>query len=94
MSDPDHILARTQWSFALLRIAFRDLATSFGAIDPASAKRALDTIEASIGLSLLKLAQDLEEGIAGEEYRTAAQPFRDLLEDCRGHVQQVSKPKH
>jgi hypothetical protein len=80
----------------LVARAFRDLATSFGAVDGERADRAVSEIEATIVREILAFREKPPEGIVVDSVAlaNAVSPLRAMTRAARALIQQAGKPKH
>lgn len=86
------------FSMTLMTRAFRDLATSFAALNADAADRAIHNIEAMVARELQALLQKPPEGVTVRDVKLSltevVAPLREMTQGARGMIQQAGKPKH
>jgi hypothetical protein len=94
--EMDGYIVAIKWRLMLVARAFRDLATSFGAVDGERADRAVREIEATIVREILAFREKPPEAIVVESVAlaNAVSPLRAMTRAARALIQQAGKPKH
>jgi hypothetical protein len=95
MPETDQTIA-LRWSMQLMARAFRDLASSFAAIDAGKADRAIYEIEATIARELTAFCQNPPKGVVVDQAAIipVVQPLREMTQSARHLIQQSMKPRH
>jgi hypothetical protein len=83
----------TSWTLALMARAFRDLATSFAAVDGIRADCAVDEAEMTIVRALMAFRETSSKR-TGDAAGHAVMPLREMMQDARALIQQAGKPKN
>jgi hypothetical protein len=98
MELPSRETIAFEWSMSMMRRAFRDLATSFGAVNPALADDAVKRIETMVAGEMDRLLKIPPDGVTVAQLRAAiaeaVAPFREMTQEARGLIQQAGKPKN
>jgi hypothetical protein len=99
MELPSRETIAFEFSMALMRRAFRDLAVSFAAIDPRRADAAIRDLEKAVVAEFeALLKQPPPDGVTIEEmgatFAEVVIPFRDMTQTARNLIQQAGKPKN
>jgi hypothetical protein len=85
------------WSLALMTRAFRDLATSFAAVDRDRADASVRHIETTLGGELADILRKPPEGVSVETLRfaieEAARPFREMTQGALELIQHAGDAK-
>ena len=84
------------WSIKLMSRAFRDLATSFAAVDAGLADRAIHAIETTIAAELEAFCKKPPEGVRIDvtAIGRVITPLRTMTQDARRQIKGVTKPSH
>jgi hypothetical protein len=98
MELPSRDAIAFEWSMTMMNRAFRDLAASFAAVNPALADEAVKRIEQMVAAEMDRMIKKPPEGISVGNLRAAIAeavgPFREMTQSARQLIKQAGKPKN